>query len=106
MVSPLMFTAPQTPSHGILFEGIWQILTKEHEYIVPLLQSEPSSLIAQEKDSEQVKPKVLVSGFQEENPLSRVVISGSASICSDKFYFDSIDKTTKLGTSPNRQFCR
>ena len=51
-----------------------------------------------------MKPKVLVSGFQYEYPLSRAVLSGSVSLCSDQFISESKDKSS--GISANRQFCR
>lgn len=95
------------PNNYILYEGIGLEADSHNNYLFTALRAEDNTYSVNSNNGlyynfgEKIK---LVAAYQGKNN-KRVTISGSSSLCSNKFYFlSSIDGTDPLN-SPNAQFC-
>lgn len=107
-VTPLknIFTYPKG---FILYEGIGLELDTHNSYLFSILKADDNTYSVDSNKNvfynvgERVK---LVAGYQGRNN-KRVVVSGSLSMCSNKFYFlSNNDATTNPLNSPNAKFCQ
>lgn len=95
------------PKGYILYEGIAQEIDPHNQYVFPILRADENSYSINSRTGEfynngdRIK---LISGYQARNN-RRVVISGSTSVCSDKFYYLS-STDGKVENSPNALFCQ
>jgi len=96
------------PKGYILYEGLGMDIDQNNNYVFPILKADENSYSIDPKtrrifgNGEKIK---LVTGYQARNN-RRVVISGSTSLCSNKFYFLSSNDGTKPQASPNALFCQ
>ncbi len=97
------------PSGYILYKGIGMDLDPQNKYVFPILSGDKNSYSVSKNtgevfsNGEQLK---LVNGYQARNN-RRVVILGSTEICSDKFYYLSMNEDSKsMLDSPNAVFCK
>ena len=95
------------PKGYILYEGIGMDLDPQNQYVFPILKADENSYSVNAKTNEvyangdKVK---MVAGYQARNN-RRVVISGSANMCSDKMYYLSNVNGINIAESPNAKFC-
>ena len=95
------------PKGYILYEGIGMDLDPQSQYVFPILKADENSYSVNAKTNEvyangdKVK---MVAGYQARNN-RRVVISGSANMCSDKMYYLSNVNGINIAESPNAKFC-
>ena len=95
------------PKGYILYEGIGMDLDPQNQYVFPILKADENSYSVNAKTNEvyangdKVK---MVGGYQARNN-RRVVISGSANMCSDKMYYLSNVNGINIAESSNAKFC-
>ena len=99
----------KSPKGYILYKGIGMDLDPQNKYIFPILSGDKNSYSVSKdtgevfSNGEHIK---LVTGYQARNN-RRVVVLGSTEICSDKFYYLSMNDDNKsLLDSPNAVFCQ
>jgi oligosaccharyltransferase complex subunit beta len=98
----------KSPKGFILYEGIAMELDPVNSYVFPILKADENAYSINAKDDqyynygEKIK---LVNGYQARNN-RRVVISGSISLCSNRFYFLSDPQHKDPLESPNAKFCQ
>ena len=99
----------KTPKGYILYKGIGMDLDPQNKYVFPILSGDKNSYSVSKdtgevfSNGEQIK---LVTGYQARNNRG-VVVLGSTEICSDKFYYLSMnDENKSLSESPNAVFCQ
>ena len=99
------------PKGYILYKGIGMDVDPQNKYIFPILKGDKNTYSVSAKtgevysNGEHIK---LVNGYQARNN-KRVVILGSTEICSDKFYYLSMnenDDYKSILDSPNAVFCQ
>eukprot|EP00340_Litonotus_pictus_P011341 CAMPEP_0170535848 /NCGR_PEP_ID=MMETSP0209-20121228/101822_1 /TAXON_ID=665100 ORGANISM="Litonotus pictus, Strain P1" /NCGR_SAMPLE_ID=MMETSP0209 /ASSEMBLY_ACC=CAM_ASM_000301 /LENGTH=479 /DNA_ID=CAMNT_0010837155 /DNA_START=48 /DNA_END=1488 /DNA_ORIENTATION=+ len=95
------------PKQPYSIEGIGLETDPHNQYLFPVLRADENSYSVNSKSGlyynfgEKIK---LVAGYQGRNN-KRVTITGSTSLCSNKFYFlSSVDQDPL--NSPNAQFCK
>lgn len=95
------------PKGFVLYEGIGMDIDSHNQYVFPILRADENSYSINEKsgrvynNGEKIK---LVNAYQGRNN-RRVVITGSTSLCSNKFYFLSSQDGSNPLSSPNANFC-
>ena len=99
----------KSPKGYILYKGIGMDLDPQNKYVFPILSGDKNSYSVSKdtgevfSNGEHIK---LVTGYQARNN-RRVVVLGSTEICSDKFYYLSMNDDNKsLLDSPNAVFCQ
>ena len=99
----------RNPSGYILYKGIGMDLDPQNKYVFPILSGDKNSYSVSKNtgevfsNGEHIK---LVNGYQARNN-RRVVVLGSTEICSDKFYYLSMNEESKsMLDSPNAVFCK
>ena len=97
------------PNGYILYRGIGMDLDPQNKYIFPILSGDKNSYSVSKltgevySNGEHIK---LVNGYQARNN-KRIVVLGSTDICSDKFYYLSMNAENKsMLESPNALFCQ
>ena len=97
------------PNGYILYRGIGMDLDPQNKYIFPILSGDKNSYSVSKltgevySNGEHIK---LVNGYQARNN-KRIVVLGSTDICSDKFYYLSMNAENKsMLESPNAVFCQ
>ena len=97
------------PKGYILYKGIGMDLDPQNKYVFPILSGDKNSYSVSKNtgevfsNGEHIK---LVNGYQARNN-RRVVVLGSTEICSDKFYYLSMNEESKsMLDSPNAVFCK
>ena len=98
----------KSPKGFILYEGIASELDPSNSYVFPILRADENAYSINTKTGEfySYGEKIkLVNGYQARNN-RRVVISGSSSLCSDRFYFLSDPVHNNPLGSPNATFCQ
>ena len=101
----------KAPKGYILYKGVGMDLDPQNKYVFPILKGDKNTYSVSAKtgevysNGEHIK---LVNGYQARNN-RRVVILGSTDICSDKFYYLSMDENEdnkSILESPNAVFCQ
>jgi oligosaccharyltransferase complex subunit beta len=98
----------KAPKGFILYEGIAMEVDPVNSYVFPILKADENSYSINTRTGEfyNYGEKIkLVNGYQARNN-RRVVISGSMSLCSNKFYFLSDQQHSDPLNSPNAKFCQ
>jgi oligosaccharyltransferase complex subunit beta len=97
------------PNGYILYRGIGMDLDPQNKYIFPILSGDKNSYSVSKltgevySNGEHIK---LVNGYQARNN-KRIVVLGSTDVCSDKFYYLSMNAENKsMLESPNAVFCQ
>jgi hypothetical protein len=96
------------PKGYILFEGIGMEIDSHNQYVFPVLRADENTYSINVNNGkvynngEKIK---LVNAYQGRNN-RRVIMSGSTSLCSNRFYFLSSQDGMKPTSSPNAAFCQ